>query len=254
MKKENKYNLIEQYLAGNLSEQERSDFEKEIRKSDDLRAEIQLHREIAEVTAGEKFNELRDVLKNTDANWKTDSSIRPGGKIVTFKMIIRAIAATAVLLLGTMFWYVSSVSSISSDRLFSSNFEPYEMVLTQRSGGANSETENKWDYAISKYAAGDFEEAKNQFALLGKQEQEKHLPLLKLYEGVSALAVGESDPAINAFQPLLSEPLLKEQARWYLGLTYLQKGDTENAKINFQEIQKGAYKFKESQKIISRLD
>lgn len=251
MEKEKKYNLIEQFLDGSISEKERADFEKEIQNSDELKAEIQLHRELAEVTGGAKFNELRDILKHTDANWQEAGESKSSGRVVRFSFIKKVAAAAAIVLFSVLAWNSFNTNPATSQELFASNFEPYKMVLSQRSTKENSELLNE---AISNYSIGDFAKAEEQFAELAAANSANLQPIMKMYQGVSALAVGHYETAILNLKTLLNEPQYQQQATWYLGLAYLGKNDSAKAKKRLEEIKSGQFKFQDAQKILLELD
>lgn len=246
MNKQEKYELIEAFLDDHETVEEREQVEQAMKDDPGLKAEIELHRQLADVTKGEKFHDLRDILKETDANWQMSGG-SSGGRVIKMSFMKMAIAACVVVLLGVAVWL--NFSSPSTSELFASNFEPYDMVLTQRSiGGENSEALNG---AIANYAQGNYEEAEKQFQQLAAINTEQ--PILRMYECISALALGRNQSSIECFNLLLDIPNLSEQARWYLGLAYLQSDDIINARETLSVIKVGEYQYQAAQNILEEI-
>lgn len=246
MNKQEKYELIEAFLDDHETVEERERVEKTMKDDPTLQAEIELHRQLADVTRGEKFHELRAALKETDTNWQMSGG-SSGGRVIKMSFMKMAIAACVVVLLGVAVWL--NFSSPSATDLFASNFEPYDMVLTQRSMGEDISVD--LDEAIINYIQGNYTEAELQFQQLAIINPDQ--PILKMYECISALAQGRSESSIACFNGLLGVPNLSEQARWYLGLAFLQSGDMDMARETLEKISEGTYQYKEAQDILNEI-
>lgn len=249
MEQQAKYEQIEAFLAGNLSGQELIDFEREMREDDDLRTEVELHRQLAAAVGGEQFHEFRAVLKQTDAEWKTQPTAGFGGRVRSLSYWNVSLIAAAIVLLGAMIWLISKPDPKTADMLFAAHFQPYEMVLTQRSTTIDRPVE--LNAAIAAYAEADYTAAETQFLQLAQAAPEEHL--YQLYACVSSLAAGKNEAAIVCFTQLRAIPNLAEQAQWYLGLSYLQKGDNAAAKASLEGIKPGGYQFDAAETILDEL-
>ena len=164
-----------------------------------------------------------------------------------------ASVAAAILLLFFAYQFFSK-ENISNEYLFADNFEPYQMVLNQRSGTDESANQIILNEAIKAYENKDFEKAVYSFQNLSNQE-----PSIIAYPFYKALAhMGAKNPAVAI--PILTkivdtpDHLFKEQSRWYLALANLQDGDRIAALKQFQMIQEGQFKFNEAKKILESIE
>jgi hypothetical protein len=133
MNTEEKYDLIEKYLHQKMTEEEQRDFEQQIEKNPLLKLEVDLHQDIGESLKGEKIHQFRNVLKETDKNWgtkKNDQKLKI--RSINFRRVM-AIAATVLLLVMAYQVFFSGDSALSNEQLFADNFQPYQMLLSQRS-------------------------------------------------------------------------------------------------------------------------
>ncbi len=251
MTDEKKYELIERYLAEELSEAERADFENQLKVNADLREEVSLHQQVTETLRGEKVHELRDVIKEVDEKWASNKP-KENAKVVSFPFRKIAALAAAVLALVLAYQFLSPKNT-SSEALFADNFEPYKMILNQRSLIPNPETEwmaSEVKKAVAAYQAKDYAEASTLFQALSKETPDADA--FQIYAANSELSLGHSDEAIVILNKLVEKapPLLIEQSRWYLALAHLQKEDYASAKSQLQQIQSDGFKYKEAQKIL----
>ncbi|MFK7935382.1 MAG: hypothetical protein AB8G22_17845 [Saprospiraceae bacterium] len=204
-----------------------------------------LEREIAETIGDKKLRALSDVLVQTDAEWQAPSD----AKIVRFSFIKKLGAAAAILMVGLAAWWILINPAISEQDLFAAHYTPYAMVLTQRSDTAvDSELLQQ---AIANYSNQNYPLATTQFATLAQQQPEQ--PLYRLYECVAQLGVAASANNVACFSELQQYPRLREQATWYLGLTYLQLEKIEAAKTVFHGIESGQFKNAAAEEILQQL-
>lgn len=244
-----KYKLIEKYLEHKMSSIEREQFEEQIKNDPGLKEELELHRQMGTTLKGEKIHELRSVLKDVDENWVEEKSNQKSmDRTINFRRIF-AVAATVMLLVLAYQFFFSDDSVVSGEQLFADNFQPYQMLLSQR----NLSIEEKnvvLENAISTYSKGDFDNASKSFQQLSLDDPEDIS--YQFYQAVAALGAEDSENAIASFKKIVSttnHPFM-EQSRWYLSLAYLQLGDVENAKKTLNKIQSGQFKYEETQQIL----
>ena len=248
MKKQETYEQIEAYLAGFMSSQEKADFEKALEGDDRLKNEVEFHRELAEATKGENFHKLRDVLQKTDASW-TGEKGHSGGRVISMSFMKMAIAASVVVLMGVALWF-NITSSTDGPELFAAHFEPYDMVITQRS--LEGPKDQVLETAINNYDDGNYQESEKQFSNLAEINPDE--PIMRIYECISSLATGNSKSSIDCFDNLLNIPALAEQSRWYLGLAYLQDGNGKKAAEVLSQIGEKEYKYAEAKEILNLIN
>ena len=245
MNEEDTYERIEKYLNGALSSEEKKAFENELNNNNLLKEEVDLHREVAETLKGEKIHEFRNVLKKVDSEWTTSQPKKNNVFSIRVKKMA-ALAATILLLVIASYPFIFQGVDNSNEALFADNFEPYKMILNQRSISDNDAETALLNEAIIAYDNKNYKEASTAFQEL--QSNNIDLIALRFYTGLSELGEGNSDNSINIFKEILDTPdhLFVEQSRWYLALAYLQKGDRDAAKLELDKIKKGQFKHKEA--------
>lgn len=252
MNTEEKYNLIEKYLDQKMTEAARIAFEKLVEKDADLKEELALHKQVAATLKGEKVHEFRKVLNETDKNWKSNEAApKVKAKTINFRRIIAIAAAVLFFVLAYQFFF-SGGEQLPNEQLFADNFQPYQMLLSQRdlsNEGKNALLEN----AISAYSKGDFQNASLAFQQLSENIPEDIS--FRFYRAVAELAAKNSDSAIVLFGAInaIQDHPFKEQTRWYLSLAYLQKGDSESAANLLKEIRSGQFKYAQAQQILQQM-
>ncbi|MEM9823469.1 MAG: hypothetical protein AAF985_20465, partial [Bacteroidota bacterium] len=219
MKEAEKYEKIERYLNGQMSDAEMERFEQSMGKDAALRNDVQLHRDLAQTLKGDQVHRLRATLKEVDQKW-THAPAKKEGKVRLLRPITwLAIAATMALLVVS--YFVFQPARPSHQDLFAENFAPYPMVLNQRSG---TPVDSILQAAIDAYERGSFVEATQQFQRL--QDLDSNNFVYRFYQGLSFLANQEAGKAISILIPLVNgKSKLKEQSQWYLALAYLQIKD-----------------------------
>lgn len=258
MTTEEKYERIEQYLSGKLDGEALVDFEQQLKNDVDLQNELNLHREIEENLKGEKIHQLRDVLKSVDQQWQAPQTESQPTKVQPINRLkyIRGIGLMAASFLLLLFAYQTyfSAEQASKPNLFSANFEPYKMILSERSELDDSTNVVVLNRAITAYRNQGYASAATTFQSL--QNQYPKIVAYHFYKGLSLLANEETTAAIEAFEQILKTPkhFFTEQSEWYLALAYLQKGEESIAKTQLQKIKKGAFQYKRAQAILKALN
>ena len=245
-----KYLEIERYLGEEMSTLERADFESRLLKNKTLRAELKLHQEVEETLQDEKLTTLHGVLQQADAQFRKKSIETKQAKTVSlFSKKILSVAAAIAILIGIAVWLWRP--AVSPSEVFASNYEPYIMVLNQRSNTPDAEAIKN---AVRYYELGDYTTAATAFSELFDSSNKENITY-RFYTAISLLSSGQADKSILIFEELIvSENIIfREQSRWYAAMTYLQKNDLENARKMLEEIEEGAYKFQEAQKILKTI-
>lgn len=219
------YDLMDQYLTGQLSGQERKTFEQELQTNMEFAKEYKMYQTIA---GGVKAHGDR-TLKVTLQNMHTDM-LRQGSKPKIRSIGYRyAIAASILMVLALGVWYLSQ--PVASDNLFAEYYAPYETSLANR-----DVTENKWVLAENAYLEKDYLSAKSQLEqLLASGES---TPQLILALGICHLELDETSLAIEQFNVLINnkDPFLYDQAVWYTALSHLKNASPENALPLLEEL------------------
>ncbi len=253
MTEEQKFELIENYLAENLSQPAQEDFERQLQTDSSLREALRLHQQVAATLKDEKVHQFRAALKQVDQGWQAPiPTTTPKAKIFNFRRLI-AIAATVLLLVFAYQIFLPSASNSPTD-LFAANFESYKMVLNQRSADRSDELNGDLvQMAVAAYEQEDFAQAALHFKQL--QDESPGIIAFQFYHAVSALALKNTTVAIPLLENIRQQPqhLFIEQSQWYLALAYLQQGEKEKARTALQAIKENGYQYAEAQKLLKAL-
>lgn len=133
--------------------------------------------------------------------------------------------------------------------IFNEFFIPFENVLTTRAEQSNDSELLK---AMSLYSNGDYKNASVLFKRLLKKNPSD--PVINFYYGISELAQENLEGSKKIFKKIIlnDKDLLKELARWYLGLAYLKSGNTKSAKKHFESLSAKSSLW-DSEKILQRI-
>jgi tetratricopeptide (TPR) repeat protein len=251
MDEQTKYERIESYLAGTMVPAERLQFEQELTADSSLADELELHRQLQGSLRGEKIHEFRAVLQAVDKQWQ-----KPAGKPnrsqrlrLLFRPALAVAAAVALLLIA---WQLFSPNGRpdASEQLFAAYFEPYQMVLNQRSAAELPERAGLLNTAIKQYAEGQFADAAIAFRQL--EQSEPGNIAFQFYQALALLASGQADEAIPILENVLARSghLFSEQCRWYLALAHLKRGQEAEAKQLLDSIGPGQFRYAQSRELL----
>lgn len=250
-----KYDLIERYLSKELSGEELQNFEEKISNDDELKMEINLHQQLAETLKGDDIHDFRNKIKSVDSQWERPGEKQNGGQVfrLNFRKVMAIAAGVALLIFAGQYLFSEGQSS-SPEQLFANHYEPYQMVLNQRSIDDEENSNTLINHAVQAYANGNYGEAAETFNRLLEPNPDN--VAFKFYEAISHLSDNKPTTAIPIFESLVSQSghLFEEQSRWYLALAYLKNGEKEKAVSSFNQIQEGEFKFGEKKEILEGLD
>lgn len=218
---------IEAYLGDELSGQERETFEQEMENDPDLAHEVQLQRQTHALLRLNNQLAYKAKLQAFDAEIEAEQTqiVLP----IWNRTWLRAAAGIAFLLIvGYSLIYLQ----YNSGAIGKNAFSPYDNALTVRHSDANLETILK--QGIESYTDGDYQKA---IQLLSQIPYDSHQPLPRMYLGISHLAIGETQAAREALNPIMEDnSAINQAAEWYWTLSLLTEGEQEAAMIKLEEI------------------
>jgi len=109
--------------------------------------------------------------------------------------------------------------------------------------------DNTYNLALDQYDQKKYEMA---FQLFNDIPEESPPNIhYYLYKGITAMELGDFQVAVKLFANLMSDPVLKHEGMWYLGLSYIALEDIPAARAVFKEIiaSDGYYK-KQAKKLL----
>ena len=227
---DDKFNLIEEYLAGDLSVREQTEFEELLRNDPDLMKEFLLRKDINEAISE---NDVMDLRNNLNKIVNSESKIR---NIYRNSFIISSVAAVAVILIVISCFYLFSNKNVSGTEIFNSYYSTYPTITSFRSSVDITVQEQLLNEAFSSYDDGKYSIASDYFNQI--LTDDKSNTMAQFYLALCEIELENFDKS----EKLLNELILKnnhifwEQAHWYLALVYLKQNDTGNAKSIFKII------------------
>jgi hypothetical protein len=142
------------------------------------------------------------------------------------------IATAAVIAIG-IFSILLIQQKESPEELFARNFEPYPNVFEPTQRGDNGTTDKRAS-AFAMYEQKNYEGAA---ALFNELISEKKEPEILLLLGNANMVLNRDEEAKNNFLTLIRDfDGLDEQAKWFLSLVYLKSGESEKAKLIWEEL------------------
>lgn len=156
----------------------------------------------------------------------------PVRKMNSSKKLIRysvAVAASLLLIVGSYLAY--NFYTLSSDKVFASRYQPYQLV-TVRDDNANETPVEK------AYRKKDYKEV-----LRIHDAGEDHTQKGEFLCGAAALELKENNKAIKCFKEVLDadkqtgQTVLKDEAEYYLSLSYIRNKNYDNALELMNKIQ-----------------
>jgi tetratricopeptide (TPR) repeat protein len=174
---------------------------------------------------------LKEKVKGLHQEMMQEMNAAPVKKISSPKRTLRyamSIAASILLVVGGYIAY--SFFSLSSDKVFSSNYQPFELSTTRSGDVAETPTEKAYragnlPEVVRIHDAGEDRTAKGNF--LG---------------GVAALQLNNTGKAITCFNEVINmnknatTKVLNDEAEYYLALGYIRNKDFDYALDLLQKI------------------
>ncbi|MDW7695046.1 tetratricopeptide repeat protein [Flammeovirgaceae bacterium SG7u.111] len=229
---------IEAYLQNTMDEEERKLFEEYMGDSPEFAEEVSLHSHFLAALEAQFNEELKQKLREATEE-KTPFQV-----IKMKQRLVFSLAASLSILIMASYFLLYNVKS--SEEVFMAYYEPYMNVASPNARGGQQGI-NK---AFQLYDQKDFEAAADAF-----KEALKQAPgddSMRFYMAVSLISIGEASEATSILEDMSQdeEGLYFEPSQWYLGMAYLQKGLSEEAKIQFEVIVKEESSYSEKAKAI----
>ena len=221
---------IQRYLDGDMSGAERNAFERELAVDPALKNLANAYRNIAEGIQYHARQNAWTTIQALEAGY-SDEELQiesPRRRIWPVYAVAASLAVIAIA-----FVYNNNYNFNKADRILAAHFTPYQALVN---GPTRSDaiSESLQERAFSAYSNENYQQAISLFEEIDVLEND---PLIWFYLGNAYLATDKPEDAINYFLQVLSQDTaLTPQARWYLGLSYLAKGDIDEAKKVFEAL------------------
>ncbi len=226
---ENSISRLEDFLDGNLSNEELELLLKELETNKELSSEMMLRLEVNQLVKDKGFLELQSKLHlQMNSNGNSNTMLNLGREFL--KTWHLAAASFALVLVVGGLWYILSNKPQSTEQLVNKYYKPAHPILQIRSVEASKE--NAMDQAFKFYRENDFNNALTYFKTLENQIT------ARFYSGVCLIELQQYSQAIESFVFVINDNdnLFVEQSEWYLGLIYLMDNQKDLAVKQFEKI------------------
>lgn len=246
------------YLDNELSPDQKLKFESALRENKTYQKELAAIKEMKSF-AKEKANKekalkaSKDIYTDYKSKAFSDSNRNKkeikrstNSKTGILKYLI-PVAVAAMFIIGFFAIDRSSTKPISNDQIYANYFNPVELSLVVRSEEEQTlekEAEisfNKKDYK----AASD----KLRELLINKPLNKR----LLLYKAITDISLGDQNSARSVLNKLSEDKLYKSESNYFIGLSYLQSNNLDEAIQYLKKIEVDSYRYSEAQKIITLL-
>ncbi|MEO6177912.1 MAG: tetratricopeptide repeat protein [Flavobacterium circumlabens] len=215
---EERYILFDQYLEGELTIDEKANFEKQVADDPQFAAEFaafrtaqqQLENKFGIAAEREAFKE--NLMKISDKHFHKDKS-----KVIALKPWNYAVAASVVILIG-LFFFNYSKNPVYED------FSQHEQAYFTERGNANTTLKQ----AETAFNAHNYKVA---IPLFEKILKESKTPEIQLFYGISLLEEDQYKKAEAVFEALRAgTSVYQDKATWNLALCKLKQKDYAGCK------------------------
>lgn len=252
---------IEKYLAGNLPENERREFERQMKRDSKLADEVEAYRAINFALANKDYRGLKnellqakdiiaDVRRSVQVKYDAETEESPAQETVrnveqrvdiiaglldkvreflfpstpVFRLAY-AVATIAILLVPSYLIFFSGPSAAS---LYADNFSPYPNVITPSSRSEGEENLGELEKAMLFYEKKEYQKAQETFS--GYLENNPANYEAMFYSGITNLELGNFQQAQSDFDNVIkNNGSFSEHAKWYKALLYLKNRKKKEA-------------------------
>lgn len=216
------FELIERYLADQLSPEEKKAFRSRLLNDPAFNQEFQELKEIRFQLKQREKQEVLDLFNGIEETIKDNKTTKD--QTVMKKVI--SIAASLFLIATLAYLGLSTDEQPSSSELYDKYYSPYPSLLGQVRGESeeNLSLEQK---ALNAYDLGNFAESEG---ILKNLVENNATAMNYFYLGLAQLEMNKAEEAVASFNTVVNNfDAFKEQARWHLALAHLKNGNDDSA-------------------------
>jgi len=243
--------LPDRFFKGSLTAEEKLKLEDLLRTDAEFREEFELQQATREAVVRNKHSELKAFLGEVEEELAGGQKVRKIQPKVYLKVaagLVLLVAATLLILNLT-----ESRDEASDMDSFLAYYTTYPNVVSPITRGEELNPEDLEKAAFIAYENRDYSLSDSLFTKILPYQTD----YVQFYKGISKFELGQYDSAIHYFDNYLYSDgtQLRDQAKWYMALSYLVKGDTLKGKEEMIRLRKSSgYKMDEVERILLRLD
>jgi len=246
MDSKNVNEIIENYLNGTASEEDKERLSSEMRRDPALAREVELRRRTNMILADRSIMELRSRLDTIEMKRRSSGPVRR-----SVFQIVRYAAAVASVALITSLLYLQ-FREVSQEKLLEQYYLPYETSTATRS--LITENNVLMKNALESYQAHEYRKAIGFLELLLSTDPENMETVFM--HGMANMEERNYPVASNSFTRVVqqNDNLYIEDASWYLGLCYMMNEETDKAIRQFEYIAGSKSRYsKDARKLAKKL-
>ena len=235
------YQKIHEYLAGELSETQRNQFESLLEKDPELAEEVSIHRQMQDNLGRDSSSADIDF---SDGNYQTYRQFLDSEEAQAYRETISKVVEKHIPRRNRTWYYLAAavlvvlVMSLAVYYSWNSQGSPLESYYTWNELPSLTERTSGGDPARAQrlFEAKNYKEALVILEPLIGQEEEIGAEVY-LYTGICQYELGDVQRAVATMEKLLQSDLLdRNKARWYLALFYLSMEKTSLARVQLEYI------------------
>lgn len=238
MRNDTDYQLIEQYLRGELADESLREFEQRLASDTQLAKELELAKDMDQfVENRSQTNQTISTMREMGEKYRP----KPEVPVIPFYKKRKVMIAT-VMSMASIFLLFVFINLFNDD--------PYQEFFQHQSISAElSGNEIDMNQAIK-----DFNNAHYKSALVVFEKNEKingvENPQYELAQGICYLELDQYSKADSTFTHLLqTQQIYKNQATWYLALTALKQSDFQKCQELLSQIESDSAYFKKAKQL-----
>jgi tetratricopeptide (TPR) repeat protein len=241
--------FIEKYIAGEMSEEERQWFEKELEGNRNLRSEVNLRKKTDIILKNQEMLSLRKKLSQIEKQRKENEVLTGRSKKPAYMKYAAVVAALVVA--GSVLLFTGK--NLPADEIIDRYYKTFEPPSGQRS--AQNAEDADFTLALEFYNTSDYANAALFFSkVVESNPKDMQSVLLK---GVSNFEEKKYPEAKMSFVTVIddNDNLFIEAAKWYLALCYIKTNEKEKAVSQLQVlVDEGGIYSKNARKILRDLN
>ena len=242
------YEIINDYISGNLRGETLLAFEKEMQTNSELANEVALYKSIEDNFTKQIKNKAEaDKLKETLSNLNKTHFAKQPAKIISFKTIAFAVSAVAAALI--LFFALRNTQSENADDLYANEIKNIAPIGENLRGiGIDEEIQQ----AKALYNAKNYAKALPKLKLIVEKNAAE--TELTMAIGVCYLQTNNVDSALQIFRQLaVGKTVFSTNALMYKALIFYKQNNMDSCKAALLLIPTDAEKYKTAQSLLKKL-
>ncbi len=239
--------IIENYLAGNLSAEDSKEVEHRLLTDQEFAQRLAIFKALPHL-ASEASHDFRNELEGIYQEYQQEN--KASGTVSRRTLLMAASLALLVSVIGLLIWLLPS--SLTPQEMYTAHFTvPADNITVRNEEGIAPALQS----AMEAYNGHNYADAITQFEAI-LQNDADNVPVL-FYCGISYLALADAEKAIQYLQKAVqrNDTTYNTTATWYLGLAYLKHENTTQAQEVFSTLKESGSSYaKKAEDIFQQLE